>query len=607
MRQFVVFFHIATIGRYQDIVSELLEVIHDSGMYEAMDQLYVGIVGNGTVLDLNKNKTQIIYRSSDLENYEFPTLAILQRFACENPAHSILYIHTKGVSTSAPYIEAIDDWRRYMSYFNIMRFSDCINYLQTFDVCGVDWHIEPSPHFSGNFWWATAEYIQRLPSIEAISHQNAKHILSLRHNAEFWIGMHPDVRAKSLFDSGIDVYKRHLHTLKRQQYERGQVSSPQYQFLICILQHRNANYALTAFLHLHAALHQDEELRRKCKIVFACTTHGSKELHALQRQFQGVYDLDIFECEGAYPQKLAAIFRRYPANEYPFFIKHDEDIFLSAPTWIAFLNQAAEILEETDNLLATVNLSTGIPSWSRFVQLFLNPAEQKALNQHLAQSRVPDELWGNDYSPLNEFIASQAGWDEDGYWERVNSLGYHYRGLHPVRVDLYYPLLINQAVLSRYAAFQARPVHGDFEQVSNRYICNSFFCIRYDLYQEILADRSLYVDIFDEVPLNQYAQQHGLKFCFLEGSLGVHVLYNSVYDQSAKMEKRVLTGRQWEHIFLDQYLVAVRKYLKAVGFSEVDSIRTYQSPLVSRIKTQLKSKIYGPLRLAWRKTLDVTS
>ena len=52
-----------------------------------------------------------------------------------------------------------------MEYFNITRFQDCIEHLCYYDVCGVNWHDWPYPHFSGNFWWANSEYVAGLPPL----------------------------------------------------------------------------------------------------------------------------------------------------------------------------------------------------------------------------------------------------------------------------------------------------------------------------------------------------------------------------------------------------------------------------------------------------------
>lgn len=106
-----------------------------------------------------------------------------------------------------------------MSYFVVQNFSSCVRILDYSDACGVDLVGLPTTHFSGNFWWARGDYINSLPRIKNISSIDAETILSLRHNAEFWIGM-GDGKLVSLWNSDIDVYKRHLVRYKRSNYER---------------------------------------------------------------------------------------------------------------------------------------------------------------------------------------------------------------------------------------------------------------------------------------------------------------------------------------------------------------------------------------------------
>ena len=246
------------------------------------------------------------------------------------------------------------------------------------------------------------------------------------------------------------------------------------------------------------------------------------------------------------------------------------------------------MLSKSENLLSTVNLSTGIPSWYKFAVSFFSKPELNKLLKRLIQSRVPNKLWGNDYSILNDFISSQSVWDEDQYWGQMNSLGYHYRGLHPIRVELQYPILINQIVLARYKAFQDVQIYKGYEQVGNRYLCNSFFCIKYDKYKSILADKSLYVDIYDEVSLNRFAQNNKLNFCFINGSLGIHLLYNSVYDQTGEVDGKSFDGRQVEEYFLDKYTKSIIDYLEENGDIFVKSVFFYRAGIITRLRKVLR-------------------
>ena len=46
-----------------------------------------------------------------------------------------------------------------MDYYLIYNHSICLNVLETFETVGVNYHPHNnSPHYSGNYWWCTANY-----------------------------------------------------------------------------------------------------------------------------------------------------------------------------------------------------------------------------------------------------------------------------------------------------------------------------------------------------------------------------------------------------------------------------------------------------------------
>jgi hypothetical protein len=211
----VIFFHVATIGQYQKIFDEIYMQIVESKLIDTIESLNICVVGNGELKVQDNDKIKI-YKNSDINFGEFFTLDLLKCFSdslVEN--FKILYIHTKGVT--APDNPCIDDWRKYMTYFNIKQHKKCFDILSQYDSCGVDLVNEPCLHYSGNFWWANSSYIKELPIISEIMFPKVPPILSIRHNAEFWIGMKKG-RLKSLWNSNINVYERHLHRYLQSQY-----------------------------------------------------------------------------------------------------------------------------------------------------------------------------------------------------------------------------------------------------------------------------------------------------------------------------------------------------------------------------------------------------
>ena len=210
-----IYFHIATIGKYQDIFDEIYSQIIESNLINQVGSINLCIVGQGNLMIQENDKIKI-YQDSDISSGEFFTLDLLKTFSDSvEKNHKILYLHTKGVTT--PDNSCIEDWRKYMTFFNINQYEKCLYSLNQYDSCGVDLVNDPTLHYSGNIWWANSSYIKKLPTINEIKFPKTPPILSIRHNAEFWIGM-GNGNLKSLWNSNINVYERHLHQYPKIKY-----------------------------------------------------------------------------------------------------------------------------------------------------------------------------------------------------------------------------------------------------------------------------------------------------------------------------------------------------------------------------------------------------
>lgn len=326
-------------------------------------------------------------------------------------------------------------------------------------------------------------------------------------------------------------------------------------YLIFILQYREVNFSITTFLHLHEGLKNRHDLRANCKIILATSASWNLQYKLLKKQFGALYDVDIFQCPVSYPEKLAAIFKAYPQEHYEILIKCDEDILISADSWQKFLTHSAYELKNQQTLLTTVNLSTGIPSWQYFASSFFTNDEQAVLYNQLKTAQLPVIAWQNDYTKVNEVIKGFNGnWNEAAYWDAVNEQPYYYKGIHPVRMEIFYACYINQTIANNSQRFLSYANTGcNFNYIRNRYFCNSFFAINYNLYTTVLAMQELFVDPFDEVPLNRYAQQNNLQIAFLDKSVAVHIAYNSIYKQNIICNNISMDGKTLEQYFQQLY------------------------------------------------------
>jgi hypothetical protein len=195
-------------SNYMTMMAEQFQLLISSGLYNIVDKIYIGIVdtpgknpSNGIEWVNNfwkfaSSKVEIVVYPDNKE--ETRTLEWIKNYSANNPNDYVLYFHTKGISY---YTQPTEDWRRYMEYFVIEHWKNCIQKLdEGYDCCGVRWHVYSGvhPHFSGGMWWAKTSYINKL----------APEFLTLpwRFYREFWIGSNVSAKVFQFHDNRINPY-----------------------------------------------------------------------------------------------------------------------------------------------------------------------------------------------------------------------------------------------------------------------------------------------------------------------------------------------------------------------------------------------------------------
>jgi hypothetical protein len=190
-----VFYHVYQAGNWRDIFNEQFGSIEGSGLLDYAEFVHLGI--NGTELFSYKNVRSVINPNQHMEETE--TLKSLLDFSQNNPGYKVLYLHTKGVNK---HIKLMDDWRKMMNYFCIERWEECVDLLDSYDAIGCNYFEDTwlghYPHFSGNFWWSTTDYIKTL------DHSYLE--TSRRWDREFWIGTGSG-KMHEIYNSGVDHFK----------------------------------------------------------------------------------------------------------------------------------------------------------------------------------------------------------------------------------------------------------------------------------------------------------------------------------------------------------------------------------------------------------------
>lgn len=183
--KYFVYYHVLLINNWKEIVIEQLTLMQRSGLYDKIDKIKIGCLGEplDKLQELLKDypKCNVAYYSKDIKEYEYVTLDLLLNDSKTEKPFFGLYFHTKGVSF--PKISGGKYWRDYMGHYNITTWKEAVKKLQKgYDLCGVKLIGPNDPnhfplHYSGNFFWFKSSYISRLkPSPNR----------SNRFNAEFW-------------------------------------------------------------------------------------------------------------------------------------------------------------------------------------------------------------------------------------------------------------------------------------------------------------------------------------------------------------------------------------------------------------------------------------
>lgn len=227
-----VYYHIAQMGNWKEVISEQITKLGESGLQDEAIAIRVGVVGTQELkLDLPE-KFEILFHKSDLKMGEIPTMEALHQHASTED-FLVLYMHTKGVSYQEQdhKRENMAAWRRYLEHFCIGRWRECVTLLETHDASGCELvgplkmrtHNSIVPqHFSGNFWWSKSSYLRKLPPVNDVANPFKKpgrlcpdRWHGHRMKAEFWIGSIPEFNPVSLFNLNLKLYK---HLTSPEQY-----------------------------------------------------------------------------------------------------------------------------------------------------------------------------------------------------------------------------------------------------------------------------------------------------------------------------------------------------------------------------------------------------
>ena len=306
--------------------------------------------------------------------------------------------------------------------------------------------------------------------------------------------------------------------------------------LICYLTSAQRHYSFKPFLHF---LLQSQRKHEWTLLVMTNDDDGGfyNELLAPLELNSAVLQVD--NTGGNYLDKVRSAALIAQQNQVPYLMKCDNDLFFSGETLDFMLEHLDSTLQSDKHLTLSPVLTNGIPTVEYFVRDFMDPVAQIGLRRQFMDT-VFYARDGADYTPLNEWTSESTSgeWNPDAFFDAVRRLPTYYKGVHPVRFNPEANHFINQYVVSHKHAFFERKPTGLIVDNDSPYLCDSVFCIRTDRYLTILDDQSAFVDGFDEVPLNKYAEKHGMNHVFVENGYALHMMYNWVGNHT-EYERRL--------------------------------------------------------------------
>lgn len=199
----------------------------------------------------------------------------------------------------------------------------------------------------------------------------------------------------------------------------------------------------------------------------------------------------------------------------------DDDIFITNDLW-DYIIENINILEDEDNLFLAPLISNGIPSVDLFINDFFNDNDKQEINNIFKKTKI-ENMWGVDYSSLNY---EKENWNMD-FYENVNKINHHYKGIHPVRVSLDAHKKIADIICNNKENFLKNKNYY-IEKFKLPYFCNSFYFIKTSTWKNIINDKTLFKDEFDEVPLNLYREKNDLNMIFVRNGFCLHMAYNTI-------------------------------------------------------------------------------
>jgi hypothetical protein len=238
------------------------------------------------------------------------------------------------------------------------------------------------------------------------------------------------------------------------------------------------------------------------------------------------YTVKRFEPHDNYMKKVRFTVDFAVQYGIPYIIKHDNDILMGSAVY-DYMVETRAVLQDDANLVLTPTITSGIPACDHFIDDYLSPEEKQSLHT-LFKSHSFGTTWNVDYRSLNAYTVNASEWNPAEFYAGVRAIPHHYKGIHPVRMNERALVDLNTLVCKYKDRILNEDSYTLTYDTTSPYFCNSIFCIRTDIYARIISSPELFVDAYDEVPLNKWRDKYKRALVIIRRGTAIHFMYNGI-------------------------------------------------------------------------------
>jgi len=240
------------------------------------------------------------------------------------------------------------------------------------------------------------------------------------------------------------------------------------------------------------------------------------------------HTVKTFDRDNNYMNKIHYTIDFAEKGGIPYILKHDNDIIMGSSVYDHIFEQKT-ILQDESRLVLTPTLTSGIPTCDMFIEDYLS-TDEKAYMHGLFKQHSFGSVWGVDYTSLNAHTTGASEWNSAAFYEGVRAIPHYYKGIHPVRVNEKALVELNKLVIKYKSKILEHDSYTLYDDRTSPYFCDSIFCIRTDVYKKIVNANELFVDSFDEVPLNRWRCNNNQSIVVIRHGTAIHFMYNCIQN-----------------------------------------------------------------------------